>query len=159
ASAVSGVPSWNRTPGRRANVYVRPSLEMSHFWARPGTILYVPSSCPVSPSNIRLVTRAELRSVIWGGSMVTGSAGRPMTIASFGGAADAGRLGARDSRATATSTRRVSMAVLLFGARRDASAVGPLARRPIMEGARSGVKRRAAGPRSGGAGARVEQIA
>ena len=33
--------------------------------------------------------RAELRSVIWGGSIVTGSASSPTTIASFGGAAAA----------------------------------------------------------------------
>src|SRR2546422_11713722 len=38
---------------------------------------------------MRLVTRAEFRSVICGGSIVTGSARSPMTIASFGGAAEA----------------------------------------------------------------------
>ncbi len=35
------------------------------------------------------MTRVELRSVICGGSIVTGSASNPITIASFGGAATA----------------------------------------------------------------------
>src|SRR3984893_8557728 len=61
-------------------------------------ILYVPSSWAVTPSNMRLMTRVEFRSVIWGGSIVTGSARRPITIASFGGAATA-----TDTSSTATS--------------------------------------------------------
>src|SRR5690242_3870711 len=75
---------------------------MSHDWARPGTILYVPSSWAVSPSNMRLMTRVEFRSVIWGGSMVTGSARSPITIASFGGAATA-----TETSSTATSANPI----------------------------------------------------
>src|SRR5215831_19426462 len=62
---------------------------MSHVRARPGMSLYEPSSCPTSPSKMRLVIRAELRSVTWAGSMVTGSARSPITMASLGGAAPA----------------------------------------------------------------------
>ena len=67
---------------------------------------------------MRLVTRAELRSVIWGGSMVTGSARRPMTMASLGGAAPA-----PEARTTAVriardiiQARRIVMSVLLWPA-------------------------------------------
>src|SRR5262245_32365081 len=49
---------------------------------------------------MRFVMRAELRSVTWAGSMVTGSARSPMTMASLGGAAPA-----PDARATARITR------------------------------------------------------
>src|SRR5215475_9902450 len=49
---------------------------------------------------MRLVMRAEFRSVTWAGSMVTGSARSPMTMASLGGAAPA-----PDARATARITR------------------------------------------------------
>ena len=56
----------------------------------------------MSPSKMRLMTRVELRSVIWGGSMVTGSASRPMTIASFGGAAVA-----VETATTASSTNPI----------------------------------------------------
>src|SRR5439155_16840313 len=51
---------------------------------------------------MRLVTRAELRSVICGGSMVTGSARRPITMASLGGAAPAPEV-----RATARIARAI----------------------------------------------------
>ena len=46
------------------------------------------------------MTRVEFRSVIWGGSMVTGSARSPITIASLGGAATA-----TDPASTAMSSR------------------------------------------------------
>src|SRR4030095_16375194 len=51
---------------------------------------------------MRLVTRAELRSVTCAGSMVTGSARRPMTMASLGGAA-----AAPDTRAKARITSAI----------------------------------------------------
>src|SRR5215831_19091476 len=73
---------------------------MSQVRARPGMSLYEPSSCPTSPSKMRLVIRAELRSVTWAGSMVTGSARSPITMASLGGAAPA-----PEARATASITR------------------------------------------------------
>src|ERR671925_48590 len=44
SSAVKGVPSWNLTPWRRWKVYVRPSGDTSHFWARSGMIDWPPSS-------------------------------------------------------------------------------------------------------------------
>src|SRR6266542_2303866 len=65
---------------------------------------------------MRLVTRAELRSVICGGSMVTGSARRPITMASLGGAAPAPevRATARIARAI-FQVRRIVMVCSLAG--------------------------------------------
>ena len=39
SSAVSGAPSWNFTPSRRANVYVNPSSEIVQLLARSGITL------------------------------------------------------------------------------------------------------------------------
>src|SRR5882724_8254298 len=58
---------------------------------------------------MRLVTRAELRSVTCAGSMVTGSARRPMTMASLGGAATA-----PEARATARITKVTIQALRVF---------------------------------------------
>src|SRR5215471_14966052 len=66
---------------------------------------------------MRLVIRAEFRSVTWAGSMVTGSARSPITMASLGGAAPA-----PEARATARITRdsvairRIVMGGLLWPA-------------------------------------------
>src|SRR5262245_20312104 len=98
---------------------------MSQDWARPGTSLYEPTSCATRPSKMRFVIRAELRSVICGGSIVTGSARRPMTMASLGGAAVApeARATARITRAL-TKARRIVMMVGSFG-RQCASSRSP----------------------------------
>src|SRR5215467_9523701 len=90
---------------------------MSHVRARPGMSLYEPSSCPTSPSKMRLVIRAELRSVTWAGSMVTGSARSPITMASLGGAAPApeAKETARITR-DSVAIRRIVMGGLLWPA-------------------------------------------
>ena len=77
ASALNGVPSWNFTPFRSLKVYVRPSFEIVHDSASPGTIWVLSSGNVTSVSTIRRATRSELRSVTWGGSRLTGSATRP----------------------------------------------------------------------------------
>src|SRR6266542_4177401 len=64
---------------------------------------------------MRLVTRAELRSVTCAGSMVTGSARRPMTMASLGGAAPAPEANATARITSETVTiRRIIMGELLW---------------------------------------------
>src|SRR5262249_29661494 len=64
---------------------------------------------------MRLVIRAEFRSVTCAGSMVTGSARSPITMASFGGAATApeAKTTARVTR-DSVATRRIVMDELLW---------------------------------------------
>ena len=50
--AVSGVPSWNRTPSRRRNVQTRPSLETDHESASAGSISLPASVQRTSVSKI-----------------------------------------------------------------------------------------------------------
>src|SRR6478672_582758 len=67
---------------------------------------------------MRLVMRAELRSVIWGGSIVKGSASSRTTIATFGGAAAAPLTRQNATSRASAARRRISMRGPLPG-RRD----------------------------------------
>ena len=70
---------------------MRPSFEIVHDSASPGTIWVLSSGKVTSVSTMRRPTRLELRSVTWAGSRSTGSATSPTTSV-LGDCA--GRLGA-----------------------------------------------------------------
>ena len=60
ASALSGVPSWNLMPFRSLNVYLRPSFEIVHDSASPGTIWVLSSAKATSVSTMRRETRLRV---------------------------------------------------------------------------------------------------
>ena len=57
AAASSTVPSWKRTPRRSLNVQARPSGDVVHDSASPGTMSVLSGAVATSVSKISAVTR------------------------------------------------------------------------------------------------------
>ncbi len=79
AAASKSVPSVNFTPLRSEKVQVLPSVLVSHFSARAGTMSVPPSLVVTRPSKICRSTRIDSPSLTYAPSRIAGSAEAPNT--------------------------------------------------------------------------------
>src|SRR5262245_9166770 len=113
AAASSGVPSWKRTPRRSLNVHARPSEDVVHDSASPGTTSVLSAAVPTSVSKISAVTRKVGRPSPWPGATPGASASMPTASTSRGVCAVAGPASTTAASAAATMERDRDMARLL----------------------------------------------
>src|SRR5215204_4738793 len=131
AAASRSVPSWNLTPSRILNVYVRPSADSSQLSARPGSSSpVVPGLSVTRPSMTFCITYDVLLSSIRAGSVRLMSPGMATTrVPPSLGAPAAGSDGELDAPGSALAGASDAGALVAVDPPQAATMIAPAASR------------------------------